>query len=155
MRTQTVSAGFIALALFLVGCGEAESPGPAEPTGTVSQDESSVEGLAAWELSNPDSIRPEDDNLEIGVSRLGCANGETGEIIDIDVDPGEDRVVIEATVEAREGAADCPANEVVPIDVELGDPIGDRELVDGVCEHERAAETTLCDTSVRWSEEAS
>lgn len=177
MRVTTASAGFITLGLFLVGCGgeeepdaaepsssqsetepddegsptPAESPNPVEPSNTLSEDEPGDEGLAIWEASNPQAVNTEADTVEIGVSRLACANGETGEIVDIDIDPGDDQVVIEATVEPRVGEASCPANEIVPADIELDEPIGDRELVDGACEHERAAATTFCDTPVRWS----
>lgn len=78
--------------------------------------------------------------------------GEMVEIVDAEVDPGEDQVVIESTVEPLEDRADCPGNEIVPTEVDLGESIGDRDLVDGVCEYERAVKTTMCDTSVRWSE---
>lgn len=152
MYTRTTAAGFFAVALFLVGCGGEETPDPSEPSGALTEDEPRYEGHATWELSDPDSVSPDDAVIEIGVQRLGCASGETGEIVDVGVDLGEDHVVIEAAVEPLEGPADCPSNEVVPTDVDLGESIGDRELVDGVCEHERAAETTMCDTSVRWSE---
>lgn len=60
-------------------------------------------------------------------------------------------MVIEATVEAFEGEAACPANDVIPTVVELDGPLGDRKLVDGACAHERAADTTWCDTAGRWS----
>ncbi|GAA1163049.1 hypothetical protein [Nesterenkonia sandarakina] len=151
MRTHTARAGLFALALFLVGCGEGEAPDSSEPSGTLAEEEPSYEGHATGELSDPGSASPDDEVIEIGIQRLGCASGETGEIVDVEVDTGEDQIVIEAAVEPLEGPADCPGNEVVPTDIDLGEPIGDRDLVDGVCEHERAAETTMCDTSVRWS----
>lgn len=151
MRIHAVTAGLLAVALLLLGCGEEESPGPAASSGTRSEGLPGDEGLATWEVSSPEAVGPEDDSLEIGVSRVGCANGETGEIVGLDVDPGEDRVVIEATVEAFEGEAACPANEVVPAVVELDEPLSDRKLVDGACAHERAAGTRWCETAVRWS----
>ncbi|MBE1523988.1 hypothetical protein [Nesterenkonia lutea] len=112
------------------------------------------ESLATWQLSEPDADDLEDVTLEIGVTRLGCASGETGEVAEVDVDPGEDQIAVRVSVEPLHGSAyNCLGNDVVDMDVVVGEPIGDRELVDAACEHPRAARTASCETAVRWSAE--
>lgn len=109
------------------------------------------ESLATWEVSTPETLDADIERLEIDVSRLGCANGETGDVTEVDVVAGEDQIAIRASVEPVYGSAyDCLGNNAVPVTVDLGEPLGGRELTDGACEHERAAATRFCETSVRW-----
>ncbi|MEM9656700.1 MAG: hypothetical protein AAGA65_31790 [Actinomycetota bacterium] len=86
------------------------------------------------------------------VSRLGCSGGRTGEIWQPDLVLDDDQVVITFFVEPFEGDATCPGNDEVPYVVDLGQVLGDRELVDGACLAGRAASTTYCsDDGLRWS----
>lgn len=43
----------------------------------------------------------------------------------------DDRVVVTMSSDAMVGGADCQGNPSVPVTLELSEPIGDRELVDG------------------------
>ena len=80
------------------------------------------------------------------MSRLGCANGVTGEVLPPDVQVLDDRVVVTFEVAALgPGDATCPGNDLVPYTVELGEPIGDRMLIDGAClDGGPAATTSWC-----------
>ena len=114
------------------------------------------ESLAIWEISSPETLDADVERVEIEVSRLGCSNGETGDITEVDVVAGEGQIAIRASVEPLYGSAyNCLGNNAVPTTVDLGEPLGDRELIDGACEHERAAATRICETSVRWAADRS
>lgn len=110
---------------------------------------------AYWEVPDPDSVESDDESLEVGVSRQDCASGETGEVTEVKVTEDEDQVVIQAFTEPLTGEAyTCPENDVVSVNVELDEPIGERELVDGVCTDDDVADTATCDSDVRWSTES-
>ena len=109
--------------------------------------------LGLWELADPSSVTSESTTLELGVTRLECSNGVTGEVLDPHVIYEHDRILIRTDV-APLGldAANCQGNDVVPIVVELAEPVGDRDLVDAACSDDRAASTVFCeDDGVRWS----
>lgn len=109
--------------------------------------------LAVWELQDPAQVTADTEVLEIGVSRLACAGGETGPVADVSVEFSDDQISIQAYTEAlEEDGADCPDNKVVAETVDLGEPIGERIIVDGACENDDAARTTFCDSEIRWSE---
>lgn len=151
MRSHPVIAGIIVLTLSIVGCAGEGAPGPDGPSRSLTAEEMIEMSLATWELSSPTAVGADDDSLKIGVSRWGCANGDTGEISDVEIDHGEDQITLRASVEPMYGSAyDCRGNNVVEIDVDLGEPIGDRELVDGACEHPRTEAARSCDNAVRW-----
>lgn len=151
MRLRPVNAGIIVLALSLVGCMGDGAPGPHGPSRSLTPEEVIEESLATWQVTDGSAVNGDDTKLAIGVTRLGCANGETGEISDVDVQLGDDQVAVRARVEPPPGSAyNCLGNDMVEVQVDLGEPIGDRMLVDGACEHPRAATTSACDTDVRW-----
>ena len=87
------------------------------------------------------------------VERLGCSGGETGEVLQPTVSADEERIVVTFSVESLPpGAYTCPGNKAVPYVVELDEPIGNRQLVDGACLSGEAASTSACsDGAVRWS----
>lgn len=120
-------------------------PPSGEPTAVTQGDP------AVWEPSDRWSVDVTSESVEIGVSRVGCASGTTGEVLApvVSYEPG--RVVIEVDVAAdrSDGAQSCPRNDVVPVVVDLAEPVGDRDLVDGACLDGEAASTTLCDEPVR------
>ena len=126
-------------ALFLLGaCGS--SPGPG---GDASGD------TATWELIG--DVTADSRTLEIGVTRLGCAGGVTGEVLVPEVTYEEDRIVVEVDVAPiGDGAQDCQGNDVVPVTVALDDTVGQRQLVDGACLEGEAATTSFCESEVRW-----
>jgi hypothetical protein len=109
--------------------------------------------LGLWELADPSSVTSESTTLDLGVTRLECASGVTGDVLEPQVTYEDDRILIRTDV-APLGleAADCQGNDVVPIVIELAEPVGDRDLVDAACSDDRAAATVFCeDDGVRWS----
>jgi hypothetical protein len=88
------------------------------------------------------------------VYRLECSGGETGEVLPPDVSVEETKIVVTFSVKPLpEGVAyTCQGNPSVPYLVELGEPVGERELVDGACLSGEAVTTSFClEGPVRWS----
>lgn len=61
------------------------------------------------------------------------------------------QVIVTFSVENnREGDATCPSNNWVKYAVDLGEPLGNRNLIDGAClTRGEAATTSFCSDSVR------
>ncbi len=108
---------------------------------------------AVWEIDASSTPTAESTAFTASVTRLGCASGVTGEVQEPEVTIEEDRVVVTFTVESLSGGAYyCPGNDWVPYEVEVGEPIGNRELVDGACFTEEAERTSFCaDGPERWT----
>lgn len=67
------------------------------------------------------------------VREMECAGGRSaeGRILDPEVSLGGEEVVITFRVSPRGGDQDCPDNPATPSIVELGEPLGERTLLDG------------------------
>lgn len=115
--------------------------------------QATADGEAAiWNIESAESITPDATSFTALVERLGCANGETGRLLDPVVAAGEDEIVVTFSVEALPaGDYTCPGNDRVPYLIELGEPIGQRSIVDGACRQDDAAGTSHCDSEVRWA----
>ena len=74
-----------------------------------------------------------DTEVHVLATELGCASGrEMGDALrGPQVLETETQVIIVFAVEPVVGGADCPGNPSTPVTVELSEPLGDRELVDG------------------------
>jgi hypothetical protein len=92
---------------------------------------SDVNGNAVWVLdAEPDAHASQ---LSVLINERECANGEPPigrEIIPVVV-MGEDLVTITVLVEPVSGGASCPSNPWHPITIDLGEPLGNRQLRDG------------------------
>ncbi|MCO8129353.1 META domain-containing protein [Acidimicrobiia bacterium EGI L10123] len=109
---------------------------------------------AVWNVDAADPPTPSATSVTALVTRLGCSGGETGEVLAPVVSADAERVVVTFSVESLppEGEYECPGNPAVPYVVELDEPLGDRELVDGACLEGEAASTSHCsEGAVRWS----
>lgn len=107
--------------------------------------------LASWEVLDPGAIDEDSTELDVGVTRVGCAGGFTGDVRSVSEEADEEQIIIQVYVEPLdEEEASCPANEVVEHTVELQHPVGDRVLVDGVCDEEESASSEYCEDPVRW-----
>ena len=82
------------------------------------------------------------------VMRADCAGGRTGEVFEPLIDADDDEIVITFTVAPISGDQSCPSNDVVPVVVDLDEPIGDRQLVDGACRSGQAP-AELCAPNTR------
>ena len=108
---------------------------------------------ASWELLNPSEITAQTTKLKIGVTRIDCANGVTGQVLEPQLQFESTRIVIRAVVEKQNpGSYDCPSNNVVPVTIDLPNPVGNRELFDAACLDSRMQNTTMCAdvNGIRW-----
>ncbi|MEM7337482.1 MAG: hypothetical protein AAF467_02475 [Actinomycetota bacterium] len=85
----------------------------------------------AFDPENPP--QPDDTELALLINEQACASGEAPidrEIVPVITEAAES-VTIVVLVAPVEGGADCPSNPWHPITVELSEPLGSRQLVDG------------------------
>ncbi|MGO2051887.1 hypothetical protein ACT3TP_02725 [Glutamicibacter sp. AOP38-B1-38] len=108
--------------------------------------------VATWELLDSSEVTLNSTSLQLGVTRLDCAGGVTGTVLEPMVQVEQERIVIRVDVEPLSpGAYNCQGNNAVPVTVQLNQPVGDRELVDAACLEGRAVDTAACiDNGVRW-----
>ena len=154
------------------GCGNSVDEGAATTAGSVpttneiAANNARVRGdpavwmtAAGWAAANylapvAEEVTSESSAFTAQVTRLGCSSGVTGEVLSPEIVSSESEIVVTFSVDSLPQDVDyeCPGNDQVPYVVELGEPIGARQLVDGACLPGGAAETTtLCaDGAVRW-----
>lgn len=139
-RSVSSAAGIFLAALFFSGC----SAPPEEPEAPAPN--------AYWSLLDSAAPVPGATSLQLGVVRSGCSGGLTGKVLDSRVDYAAQRVTITIWVEQQpDGAYSCPSNETVPYTLELREPLGERELVDGACADPGALGTVVCsEGGLRW-----
>lgn len=109
-------------------------------------------GVATWALADPAQLSPQSTRLELQVTRLDCASGETGRVLEPSVQYESDRVIIRTDVASLPpGDYACPGNNSVAVTVDLTEPLGQRELVDAACLDGEAVGTAPCSSGgVRW-----
>ncbi len=108
---------------------------------------------AQWELNNPSEVTAQSTTLSVAVSRLACASGETGKVLTPIIKYDETQILIRTDVQPLAGDAyTCPSNDIVPLTIELSEPVGERDLVDASCLDPEASTTSMCtDAGVRRS----
>jgi len=108
---------------------------------------------AVWTVQPGHRVGPDSTTFTAMVRRLGCNNGITGEVQESSVRIEEEEVVVTFYVEPNPSDASCPANDEIPISVELPEPLGDRKLVDGQCSRDgQASGSAFCrHDGVRYS----
>jgi hypothetical protein len=91
-------------------------------------------GVVEWTL-DPDHPEPapEDDLVHVLAHEQACASAQPmgDRLNDPVVLADSSQVSITFSVEPLEGFQDCPGNPSVAIEVDLGEPLGERRLVDG------------------------
>jgi hypothetical protein len=164
MTLRRVLLTTMVVAALAAACGDDSSPVEStgsDPTATAPETTipgatSPVEGdTAVWSIDPSTPVAGTDQSFTAMVSRLGCSGGVTGDVHAPEVTIGATEIAVEFRVAPLdpEGAYNCPGNDLVPYEVELGQPIGDRTLVDGACAGE-AGTTSFCwDGDVRWPSE--
>ena len=138
----------VLVVLVAAGCGDEDA--------RVASDEGPggvAEATATWVVADDDRPTPATQSFTVMVERLGCSGGETGEVLQPTVVITEDQVEVTLYVEPLPpGNYTCPGNKAVSYVVELDEPIGERQLVDGACLAGEAVATSKCsDGAVRWS----
>ncbi|MCW5952280.1 MAG: hypothetical protein KIT69_08490 [Propionibacteriaceae bacterium] len=134
--------------------GELEVPptDPVEP-GIPSDGPEQVGDLGTWVLLDPDQVTSASTAIRIGVTRLDCSSGVTGEVLEPVVEYTDSHVIIRADVAVIDHnlPQTCQGNDEVPVVVKLSESIGDRPLVDAACLAGEAATTSFCaEGPVRW-----
>jgi hypothetical protein len=121
-------------------CDAGTVPPPPPSSGTAGTRPSASAGAgavgddAAWYLDPQHSLQESSTTFTALVVRVGCNNGVTGEVLPPDIRADERRIVVTFSVAPRQtGAARCQGNNQVPYQVDLGEPLRDRILVDGRC----------------------
>ena len=86
------------------------------------------------------------------VTRLSCTSGVTGDVDTPEAAVTSAEIVITFTVSpVQTGVASCPDNDQVEYLIELPEPLGDRQLIDGACTATEAVATVFCESDVRFS----
>lgn len=89
---------------------------------------------AVWRIAPGADVDEGSTRIDVLVSRAGCNNGVTGEVLEPDVEESADEVVVTFRVSpGQPSEASCPGNVEEPWTVVLTDPLGGRRLVDGDC----------------------
>jgi hypothetical protein len=108
---------------------------------------------ATWTLANPKAISITSDSLQLTVTRLECANGKTGKILEPEVSIGTADIIIRTdAAPISRGAGTCQANKSVSLTIILAEPIGNRSLIDAACLAGEAVRTSSCASgATRWT----
>jgi hypothetical protein len=157
MRRRSALAGSALAVVALSGCAvERPSTNGGSVTSGVSPAVSSREPLAGdaatWSLAPEELLDPKTTFLVVEVTRLGCASGITGTVLDPQIHYDETQVLLRTDVEKiGPGAHECQGNDAVPVEIHLDQPLGVRELVDAACLQGEAVGTAACTEAVRWA----
>ncbi|MEV6813048.1 hypothetical protein [Micromonospora sp. NPDC051296] len=130
-------------------CGASTEPSTAEAGGisetgpTTSAEPSGHGDAAVWFLGPGQSLQESSTTFTALVSRLACNSGVTGQVLAPEIRMSDSEVVVTFLVAPKQpGPATCPTNDQVSYEVDLGEPLRGRTLVDGQCLSGREAATT-------------
>ena len=104
--------------------------------------------LAGWHITPADSPSDDATNFTAIVMGVQCGGGP---IITTEVLAEADRIIITLAQEPYPGPHTCEGRPPESYTVEIGEPIGGRTLIDGMCIQSPRAYVGLCDPDgVRW-----
>lgn len=87
---------------------------------------------AAWRVDPSAELSPASRSIPIIVNESGCASGQSADgRIEVDVKYDASEVRLDVGVRPRRGDQDCQSNPDTRYEVELSEPLGDREVVGG------------------------
>lgn len=142
MGSRALTSALLAVALMATACSQSSTdndtlarPKPSTSTVVESQRQVHTGDPATWSL-DPKGEKPSATASKIKVLVTGviCSSGESRPVLPPSVARSEDRVVITFAVEKLPpGNYNCKGIPGSPYTVDLGDPIGNRLLVDGLC----------------------
>jgi hypothetical protein len=115
-RSAIASVSLLAVAGALTSCGE-----------------SSDSNTATWELDPEEQVTSVTTTLAAVVSRTGCSSGVQGEPEAPEINYTESEIRITFRIRPRTDSGTCEGLPGVPYKIKLGEPLGDRSLVDGEC----------------------
>jgi len=117
-RKKVLAAGLLLIAIAATGC--------VQPTADTVN--------AQWSLMDSATVTPESTSLDLGVMRIDCGSGVTGDITGTHIDYSNENITIGMVVEPLgQNPQTCQSNETVPYTLELDQPIGQRTLIDASC----------------------
>lgn len=142
-----------AILVALAGCELVAPVDDSVPRDVAPTTTTAVEGaIALWELAPGHRIDADSTTVTALVTRLGCNSGVTGDVNTPEVAVTVAEIVITFTVSPMQsGVASCPGNDQVEYLIELPEPLGARQLIDGACTATEAAATVFCESEVRFS----
>lgn len=84
-------------------------------------------------LDETDPPSPDDESVSLLVTERACNGGRdaAGRVRLVHLAETDEAVTVWAAVEPEEGDASCPSNPPTPFTVDLAEPLGDREILDG------------------------
>jgi hypothetical protein len=92
-------------------------------------------GPATWTFAPEQAIGPQTTEFVAMVTERACASGQSseGRIIGPQIEHFVDEKTLTITFQVRslDGAQECPGNPPTPVRVVLGEPLGNRRLLDG------------------------
>lgn len=148
---STVSWAAILLAVSTPACtsdGDSPRPSPATTVATTTESVGGGSELATWSLPAGAAISGSSESFTVQVTRDSCNNGVTGVVSRPSIDFGDTEVVVTFSVEpTTPGTHTCQMNPAVDVAVSMGEPIGDRLLIDGGCRDSLGPEASSC---IRW-----
>jgi hypothetical protein len=104
--------------------------------------------LAGWHIAPADSPSDDATNFTASVMSVQCGGGP---FITTEVSAEADRIIITLAQEPYPGPQTCVGRPPESYTVEIGEPIGDRTLIDGMCIQNPGVGGGLCDPDgVRW-----
>ena len=109
---------------------------------------------ASWTVE-PGTVDPSSTSFTATVTRTGCSGGQTGTVYPPTLDMSDTSIVVTFRVAPLDPRFDytCPSNDAVAATVTLPEPIGQRQLVDGVCAESQGA---ACEFgTIRWDPDLS
>jgi hypothetical protein len=150
-QSSTVAADDPSVTTFTAASGPPTAAGSVAPS-TAPADLTEQGDTAVWTIENSAVVSPIATSFVAEVSRLGCSNGVTGMVFDPLITASPSDIVVIFEVESLPpGEYTCPGNDLVSVDVDLGEPIGNRNLIDGACLEGEAVTTSFCEGGpIRW-----
>jgi hypothetical protein len=147
--------GLLALALLIGGCGREGSAAPPDVEPASGNRSVEYDSAAAWML-DPAFPPPEasQSKVHVLVTGLACSGGAERKLEPPRIQSDEKAVTVTFTVEPLPvGNYTCPGGPGQPYAVDLVEPLGERQLVDGLCLGSGPlVETVYCesDGGIRW-----
>jgi hypothetical protein len=102
------------------------SRGPCTPRLVIDDD------LVDTDLTLADAPSPGDTSVDLLVTERECASGHSaeGRIELVELNETTEQVQLRVRVRPRDGDQSCQGNPPTPLTIDLGGPLGDREIVD-------------------------
>ncbi len=90
-------------------------------------------GIASFRVAPDVELDPTATAISVLVTERACNSGEDarGRIVVASIDEDDDAVTVVIAVRPRLGGQECPSNPETPFLLELAEPLGDRDLLDG------------------------